>query len=123
MKNLASALNTHGAWITEYFPESRLLRVFAFWMGDRWLAGFEMVVDGTPCERVVDERRLVHNPDNLINIYPDNPTVRAVGAASYMGVPLLDLDDTILGHLAVLDLRPMPAEPRKIGRASCRERV
>ena len=35
-----------------------------------------------------------------------------MGAASYMGMPLLDLDDAILGHLAVLDMRPMPAEPR-----------
>jgi PAS domain S-box-containing protein len=29
-----------------------------------------------------------------------------------MGMPLLDLDSKILGHLAVLDTRPMPAEPR-----------
>jgi PAS domain S-box-containing protein len=29
-----------------------------------------------------------------------------------MGMPLLDLDSKILGHLAVLDLRPMPHEPR-----------
>ena len=35
-----------------------------------------------------------------------------MGAASYMGMPLLDLDGKILGHLAVLDMRPMPHEPR-----------
>ena len=29
-----------------------------------------------------------------------------------MGMPLLDLDGKVLGHLAVLDLRPMPKEPR-----------
>jgi GAF domain-containing protein len=29
-----------------------------------------------------------------------------------MGMPLMDLDGKILGHLAVLDKRPMPAEPR-----------
>ncbi len=33
---------------------------------------------------------------------------------SYMGIPLLDLDGKILGHLAVLDLRPMPEEPRAL---------
>ena len=81
-------------------------------MGDRWLDGWEMVVDGTPCERVIDDRCLIHIPDNLLDIYGDDPDVRAMGAASYMGMPLLDLDGTILGHLAVLDMRPMPAEPR-----------
>jgi PAS domain S-box-containing protein len=112
VKSLASALGTHGAWVTEYFPESRRLRALAFWMGDQWLEDWEMVVDGTACERVINERRLIHIPDNLLDIYGNNPDVRAIGAASYMGMPLLDLDGKILGHLAVLDKRPMPAEPR-----------
>jgi PAS domain S-box-containing protein len=112
VKKLASALNTHGAWVTEYFPESRRLKALAFWMGDQWLEGWEMVVDGTPCERVVEERCLIHIPDNLLDIYSNDPDVREVGAASYMGMPLLDLDGAVLGHLAVLDMRPMPHEPR-----------
>jgi PAS domain S-box-containing protein len=112
VKNLAAALNTQGAWVTEYFPESRRLKALAFWMGGQWLDGWEMVVDGTPCERVIDERCLIHIPDNLVDIYGDDPDVRTAGAASYMGMPLLDLDSKILGHLAVLDTRPMPAEPR-----------
>ena len=112
VKNLATALNTHGAWVTEFFPESRRLKALAFWMGEQWLDDWEMVVDGTPCERVIDQRCLIHIPDNLLNIYWDDPDVKAVGAASYMGMPLLDLDNKILGHLAVLDKRPMPPEPR-----------
>jgi PAS domain S-box-containing protein len=112
VKNLATVLGTHGAWVTEYFPDSRRLRALAFWMGGQWLEGWEMVVDGTPCERVIDQRCLIHIPDNLLNIYGDDPDVKAVGAASYMGMPLLDLDGKVLGHLAVLDKRPMPPEPR-----------
>ena len=34
--NLAKALNTHGAWVTEYFPERRTLRALAFWMDGQW---------------------------------------------------------------------------------------
>ncbi len=37
VQNLAMALNTHGAWVTEYLPECRLLRALAFWLGDTWL--------------------------------------------------------------------------------------
>src|SRR6266436_4264362 len=89
VENLARALNTPGAWVTEYIEEQRRLKALAFWMGGQWIHGWEMVVDGTPCERVIDDRCLIHIPDNL-----------------------LDLDGKILGHLAVLDLRPMPKEPR-----------
>ena len=112
VRNLADALHTQGAWVTEYFPESRRLRALAFWMGGQWLDDWEMVIDGTPCERVINERCLIHIPDNLIELYGDDPDVRTSGAVSYMGMPLLDLDNKTLGHLAVLDTRPMPAEPR-----------
>ena len=112
VENLARALNTHGAWVTEYFAESRRLRALAFWMGGQWIHGWEMVIDGTPCEQVINQRCLIHIPDNLLDLYGNDPDVRAVGAASYMGMPLLDFDGKILGHLAVLDLRPMPKEPR-----------
>ena len=112
VQNLAQALNTHGAWVTEYIEEERRLRALAFLMGGQWIHGWEMLIDGTPCERVINERRLIHISDNLLDLYGDDPDVRAVGAVSYMGVPLVDLDGKILGHLAVLDLRPMPKAPR-----------
>jgi PAS domain S-box-containing protein len=38
--------------------------------------------------------------------------LREVGTCSYMGVPLLDLDGKLLGHMAVIDRVPMPVEPR-----------
>ena len=36
----------HGAWITEYLPESRRLRALAFWMKDGFLEHFEHSIDG-----------------------------------------------------------------------------
>ena len=112
VKKLADALHTQGAWVTEYASEFRRLKALAFWMGDRWLDDWEMVIDGTPCERVINERCLIHIPENLLDLYGEDPDVRATGAVSYMGMPLLGVNDEILGHLAVLDTRPMPAEPR-----------
>src|SRR5262245_8916579 len=41
VESLARALGTHGAWITEYLPESRRLRALAFWLRGEWIQGFE----------------------------------------------------------------------------------
>jgi PAS domain S-box-containing protein len=112
VESLARTLGTHGAWVTEYLPEVRRLRALAFWLAGEWIQDFEHPVDGTPCANVVDGRRLVHIPDKVLALYPNNGTARALGAVSYLGVPLLDAGETVLGHLAVLDRRPMPAEPR-----------
>jgi PAS domain S-box-containing protein len=112
VQNLADVLGTHGAWVTEYFPETRRLRALAFWMDGRWVKDYEVDIAGTPCERVIDTAQLVHFPDRVLEIYPHEEELRAAGAVSYMGVPLRDTDGHILGHMAVIDRRPIPEEPR-----------
>src|SRR5688572_29614075 len=112
VQSLARVLDTHGAWVTEYLPDVRRLRALAFWLGDHFVHDFEHPIDGTPCAAVVEERRFLHIPDNVLELYPQDEPGMAVGAVSYMGVPLLDVDGAVLGHLAVLDRRPMPAAPR-----------
>jgi len=114
VENLAGVLGTYGAWVTEYLPESRRLRALAFWLGGEWVNDWEQHIDGSPCQVVVEGRRFVHLPDRLLELYPGNPAMARVGTVSYMGVPLSDLDGTVLGHLAVLDRKPMPADEDQI---------
>ncbi|MEZ5446441.1 MAG: sigma 54-interacting transcriptional regulator [Gammaproteobacteria bacterium] len=113
VESLARALRTQGAWVTEYMPESRRLRALAFWLGDRFIE-WERVIDGSPCEIVVTGARLVHYPDRVFELFPNDEDVRNNHVMSYLGVPLLDLDGSVLGHLAVMDPRPMPEEPRAL---------
>ena len=112
MQNLAKALGTHGAWVTEYFPEKRRLRALAFWMDGQWVKDYEVDIAGTPCERVIDTAKLVHFPDRILDLFPHSEDIKTTGAVSYMGVPLQDTDGHILGHMAVIDRRPIPEEPR-----------
>ncbi len=112
VKSLAQALNTHGAWVTEYLEECRTLRALAFWLDGKWVHGYETKIDGTPCEEVVVQARLIHYPDRIFEIYPNEPDIQKTGAVSYMGAPLQDAKGKILGHLAVLDTKPLPKETR-----------
>jgi hypothetical protein len=111
VENLARALKTHGAWVTEYIHDRRRLRALAFWMDGQWIQGYEVDIAGTPCEKVIDTADMVHFPDNLLQLYPDDPDITAINAVSYLGMPLKDVDGRILGHLAVIDRRPIPEEP------------
>ena len=112
VENLGKALHTHAAWVTEYIPESRRLKALAFYLDGAFLKDWEMDLAGTPCEHVIDQARLIHFPDNLLNLFPIDPDITSLKAASYMGLPLTDTTGKILGHLAVMDLQPMPTEPR-----------
>src|SRR4051812_16456544 len=114
VENLARALGTYGAWVTEYMPQARTLRALAFRLGDRWVQDFEHPIDGSPCRVAIEERRLVHYADRIVDLFPEEHDLRRMGAVSYMGVPLVDLDGTILGHLAVMDQRVMPARRESV---------
>jgi len=115
-RNLARALDTYGAWVTEYDAAAETLHALAFWFGDRWVEDYTYRIAGTPCETAIKETRLVHLPDRVVGLYPGQPGgFTEAGVVSYLGVPLLDEDQRVIGHLAVVDTRPMPEDKGLLG--------
>jgi transcriptional regulator with PAS, ATPase and Fis domain len=111
VKHLAEILNVHGVWITEYLPKQNKLNALAFYLDGKQVEEYSYLVTNTPCEPVLNSHDLCHIPKNVIELYPKDPDLRPVGAVSYMGISLRDVDDRVLGHLAMLDDKPMPEIP------------
>lgn len=107
VQHLARAIGTKCAWVTEWIADQRSLRALSFWAGDVYIADFEYAIADTPCAAVIENRRLILVPDRLLDLFPRDPSLEPLGAMSYMGVPLLDTNGEILGHLAVMDDAPM----------------
>lgn len=122
VKGLAATLNTNGAWVTEFVEEANRLRALAFWLNGEFVSDYEYNLPGTPCEPVIKEAKLVHIPDNVAQLFPNDPDLKAFGAVSYLGVPLRDENGGILGHLAILDSNHLPADPRLRAEEKLRER-
>ncbi len=114
VRNLARVLGTLGAWVTEYLPEQRRLRAHAMWVDGGYVEDYEYDICGTACEDVIESRELIHIPDRLLELYPNDVDLIPLGVMSYLGAPLLDTDGTALGHLGVLDDKPMPRDERAI---------
>ena len=51
---------------------------------------YEYDVAGSPCEAVIEQKRLLRYPENVIQLYPRDPELRALNAVAYMGIPFLD---------------------------------
>jgi PAS domain S-box-containing protein len=110
--SLAQALRVDGAWVTEYLQEPNRLRAYSFWLRDHYVPEYEYDVYGTPCEAALQHKGLVHFPENVIQLFPLDPDLAPLNAVGYMGMPILDTDEKILGHLAVLDSKPLPEDPQ-----------
>jgi PAS domain S-box-containing protein len=111
VRSAAMAMDVAGVWITEYLPERKVLRSLAFWMNGGYIEDYEYKLTGTPCEVVIEQACLVHYPDRIIELFPDDADLTTLNAVSYAGVPLLRPDGTVLGHLSALDTKPMPLMP------------
>jgi len=112
--NLRSALGTMGAWVATVDDERTALRAISMCLGKDWLDGFTYPVEGTPCATALEERRVLHVPDRIVELYRGVPAFKKYGAVSYLGVPVFDSDARIIGQVAVLDDKPMPEEPRSM---------
>lgn len=106
--HLTCALSVSYAFITECLEKTIPERVctLAFWRKEEFGENFEYDIANTPCEQVIGGLSC-HYPRNIQNIFPlDNDLVK-LNAESYVGVPLFNSVGEILGHLVVIDDRPM----------------
>ena len=108
VRKLAEVLGVAGAWVTEYLPEQRKLRTRSFWFRDHYIPDCEYGIENSPCEFVIERHCLIHYPDRIIELFPQDRELPPLDAVSYIGAPLIDVDGVVMGHLAALDDKPMP---------------
>ncbi len=111
--HLASAMDVSYAFVAEFDRPTMRARTLAYWGKGEILDNIEFDLAGTPCEDVI-RSGLCHHPRGVRDKFPDDRDLIELGIESYLGVPLLDVDGLVLGHLAVFDERPLPPEPRRL---------
>ena len=106
VQQLATALGVDYAYVSELSEDGRTFRSRSGWGKGQPLPQFDVPTQG-PCETVLT-RKFVHHPDQLRALYPQVQLIQDIGVESYCGVPIVDSSDRIIGHLAIMDSKPMP---------------
>jgi PAS domain S-box-containing protein len=114
VKNLVTALGMEGAWVTEYLPQEQKLRALGMWFQGGFIEHFEYPIAGTFCQQVIEGKKLTHVSERLIELFPAARQLMPPNAVSCLGAPMVSPDGIVVGHLAVLDTKVMPADPRAI---------
>ena len=111
VRHLASALECQYAFVSELIGDRSRFRTRAVWGRGSFQENFEVPLDGTPCEAVLNGKS-AHHPERICQLFPADAGLRRWGVESYCGVPLLNSSNTVVGHLAILSERPMWDGPR-----------
>ncbi|MFY9607735.1 MAG: sigma 54-interacting transcriptional regulator [Blastocatellia bacterium] len=108
VRHLASAIGVRYAFVTECTDQTKTrVRTLAFWSGESLADNIEYDLALTPCERVF-EGEVCHHADNLQQLFPHDTPLVSMEAESFIGLPMYTGSGDIIGHLAVLDVKPMP---------------
>jgi PAS domain S-box-containing protein len=107
VRYLAQLLHVRYALVTEWANQAKTrLRTLAFWADDDFGEIVEYDIADTPCHKVI-EGTTCYYPENVQTFFPNDPDLVALGAQSYFGIALTNSSGKILGHLAVMDTKPM----------------
>jgi PAS domain S-box-containing protein len=113
VQHLAAALGVRYALVSEYAGESvDKVQSLAFWTGNQLGDNFEYGLANTPCQIVREQGTMCYYPQDLQQLFPQDPDLVAMQAVSYLGVPLFGASGQTIGHLCVLDDKPLAEEKR-----------
>ena len=112
VRYLASALQARYAFVTECKHGERLrARMLAFWTGGSFGENLEYDVAPTPCGKVLEGLTCYYDNDLQI-LFPDDKDLVLLGAQSFLGVPIFNAAGSVIGHIAILDDKPMGKDPQ-----------
>ena len=83
------------------------LQVLAYWSGDQWSEPFEYDMSGTPCGQIKQGFQNICYPDGVRDRFPQDRWLDELNAQSYLGIPLLDPARQFIGHLCIVDDKPL----------------
>jgi formate hydrogenlyase transcriptional activator len=112
-RSLAQGLEVGFAFVTRLSDDGARFKILAIWERDHFGSDVELPLKGTPCESVL-HGEVAHYPDDLGTRFPNDRLVARWGARSYCGVPVLDAEGSVFGHVAIFDDKPIPDGPRSI---------
>jgi len=114
VRHLASALPARCAIVSELLEgDGSKCRIISGWNGEQFVSEHQYEATRTPYEDLLGGN-VSYYSDDVQKAFPDENFLKEIGAKSYAGVPFFDSSSNVIGHLVVLDRRPLLDKERTI---------
>jgi len=107
-RNIANALDIPIVLVAELLSEEKnRCRTLSIWNGGRHEDNFEFEITNMPCEKVYLTKDMVHYSRDIKSIFPDSEYSALISAEGYLSYPLFNSGGEIIGHLSLVDNKPI----------------
>ncbi len=115
VRSVARALDAYNAFVSRFDDECSRAEVLANWLGGALVPQPPFALAGTPCELVLKGEPVAFARGVQGRFPRDRAALAALGAESYLAIPLVGSTGRTVGHLAVIDRRQREWQPGEIG--------
>ena len=109
VQHLARALGVRRVYVAECLDADHA-RARAVWMGSDFAPPFEYNVVDTPCMKVTRGETCLY-ANHVQQYFPQNKFLPTMNAQSYLGIPLWNAASRVIGHMVLVDDKPMSEDP------------
>lgn len=111
VENLAIALHVRHALVAEVNSKNLdRLNILACWDRNKSNNNYEYKLNNTPCQTVIEQARIFYYPDKVQELFPAATNLQELEAECYLGLPLLDEQEQVIGILCINNDRPLTNE-------------
>lgn len=111
VNHLAPVFNVKYAFVSKLVDrEQGLVQTLAFWTGKGYSESITYKTAHTPCEKVV-QGEWSSFPKGVRGLFPKDRLLEEFNIEGYQGIPILDISGNVLGHLGIMDDKPIEDAP------------
>ncbi len=111
VRYLAQVLRVRYALVTEVIDQAHTkARTLAVFANGEIVPNFEYNLQKTPCKAVLEDT-ICYYHRGVKQAFPEDTDLIRLNGESYLGMVLKDSAGKVLGHLAVIDVKPMEVDP------------
>ena len=111
VKQLTSAQNVRYAFIARVGPDDMdTANTISVWADGHYMENISYALEESPCQNVI-QQGVCFYPENVQQLFPNDQLLVDMGAESYLGVPLKNSKNEVIGLVVVIDDKPMIEKP------------
>ncbi len=107
VRGISETLDIPYVLVGKYQEDENSILAQSFWMKDKFIQDFKYGLDFTPCELVIKEGVKKIFQKDVQKSFPKDQDLVDLGVQGYIGLPLIDANYRVVGHIVGMDTNPL----------------
>ncbi len=107
VRSISETLDIPYVLVGKYDEDENSIVTQSFWMRDKFVRDFKYSLNYTPCELVVKKGATKVFKKDVQKSFPKDGDLADLNVQGYIGLPLINARDEVIGHIVTMDSSPL----------------